>query len=50
MLVVYRDIVPHTGAPLPPLQTVERPADSALEGGANIDRLESRQMKTSTDI
>jgi len=50
MLVVWRDIVSDAGAPLPPLQTVERPAESALEGGGEGDGLESRQMQTRADL
>jgi hypothetical protein len=38
------------GARLPPLQPVERPAESALESGGKGDRLESRQMPTCADL
>jgi len=46
MLVVCRDSGPDAGAPLPPLQPVERPAESPLESGGKGDGLESRQMPT----
>jgi len=46
MLVVWsdKDPDPDMGAPPPPLQPVERPAESTMEGGGIGDRLESRQM------
>jgi len=50
MLVVGRDSVSDAGAPLPPLQTVERPAESALEGSGEGDRLGSRQIQTRADL
>jgi hypothetical protein len=50
MLVVWRDSGPDAGAPLPPLQPVERPAESNLEGGGKGDWLESRQMPTRTGL
>jgi len=46
MLVVQRDSGPDTRAPHPPLQPVERPAESTLEGGGKGDGLESGQMPT----
>ena len=46
MLVVCRDFGPDTGAPLPPLQPMERPAGSPVESGGKGDRLESRQIPT----
>jgi len=46
MLVVWRDSGPDAGAPLPPLQPVERPAESTLEGSWKGDGLESGQMPT----
>jgi len=39
-------LVRYAGAPLPPLQPVERPAKSALESGGKGDGLESGQMPT----
>jgi hypothetical protein len=50
MLVVQRDSVPDAGAPLPPLQPVDRPAESALACGRKGDRLESRQLPTCADF
>jgi len=44
MLVVCRDNGPDAGAPLPPLQPVERPAESTLESGGKGDGLERGQM------
>jgi len=46
MVVVRRDSDPDpdAGAPLPPLQPLERPAESTMEGGGKGDRLESGQM------
>jgi len=46
MLVVRRDSGPDARAPLPPLQPVERPAESTREGGGKGDGLESGQMPT----
>jgi len=49
MLVVRRwrqEGGPNAGTPLPPLQPVERPAESAMEGGGKGDELESGQMLT----
>ena len=46
MLVVWRDSVPDEGAPLPPLQPVERPPEKTMEGGGKGDGLESEQMPT----
>jgi len=52
MLVVWRDSDPDpdVGAPLPPLQPVERPAEGTMEGGGKGDRLESGQMPTRAGI
>jgi len=50
MLVVRRDSGPDAGAPLPPLQPVERPAESALESSGEGDGLESGQMLTRAGI
>jgi len=50
MLVVWRDSVPDVGAPLPPLQPVERPPERAMEGGGKADRLECGQMPTLADL
>jgi len=50
MLVVWRDSVPNAGAPLPPLQPVESPADRALEGGGKGRGMESGQMPTRADL
>ena len=46
MLVVRRDSGLDARAPLPPLQPVERPAESTLEGGGKGDGVESGQMPT----
>jgi len=46
MLVVRRDSGPDMGALLPPLQLLERPAKSTLEGGGQGDGLDSGQMPT----
>jgi len=46
MLAVCRDSGPDEGVPLPPLQPVERPAESTLEHCGKGGRLESRQMPT----
>jgi len=53
MLVVRRrrqDGGPDAGTPLPPLQPVERPAESTMEGGGKGDGLESGQMQTRADL
>jgi hypothetical protein len=53
MLVVRRrrqDGGPDAGTPLPPLQPVERPAESTMEGGGKGDGLESGQMPTRADL
>ncbi|KAF8535376.1 hypothetical protein BDD12DRAFT_893114 [Trichophaea hybrida] len=44
VLVVRRDDSPDAGAPLSPLQPVERPAERALESGGEGNRLESGQI------
>jgi len=44
MLVVWRDSVPDAGAPLPPLQPVERLPERTMEGGGKGDGLEGGQM------
>jgi hypothetical protein len=46
MLVVCRASGPDPEGPLPPLQPVERSAESPLESGGEGDGLESRQMPT----
>jgi len=46
VLVVSRESVPDTGAPLPPLQPVEISPDRTVEGGGRGDGLESGQMPT----
>jgi len=50
MLVVWWDSVPDTAAPLPPLQLVERPANTSMEGGGKDDGLESGQMLRLGDL
>jgi len=49
MLVVWMDSVSDIGAPLPPLQLVERPPERTMEGREKGDRLESGQMPTLAD-
>jgi hypothetical protein len=46
MLVVWRDTDPDpdAGATLPPLQLLERPAESTMKGGGKCDGLKSGQM------
>jgi len=46
MLVVCRDSGPDAGAPLPPLQPLESPAENTLESVGQGDGLESVQMPT----
>jgi len=50
VLVVWRDSVPDAGAPLPPLQRVERSPERTVEGGGEGDGLESGQMPTCADL
>ena len=50
MLVVWREGVPDGGAPLPPLQQMERPAEDTLEDSGTGNRLESGQMPTRADL
>jgi hypothetical protein len=52
MLVVRlrRQDGPDTGASLPPLQPVERPATGPIVGGGKSDGLESGQMQTCADL
>jgi hypothetical protein len=53
MLVVWRrrqDGGPDAGTPLAPLQSVERPAESTMEGGGKGDGLETGQMPTRADL
>jgi len=50
MLVVWRDSVPDTVAPVPPLQPVERQPDRTMEGSGKCDGLESGQMPTCADL
>jgi len=39
-----------TGTPLPPLQPVERPAESTMGGGGKGEGLESRQVPTHANL
>jgi len=41
---------PDTGSPLPPLQPVERPTESTMEGGGKGDELESGKVPTCADL
>jgi len=54
MLVVWRrrrqDGGPDAGTLLPPLQPVERRAESTMEGCGKGDGLESGQMQTRADL
>jgi len=50
MLVVQRRDTTDAGTSLPPQQPVERPAESALEGGGEGYRMESGQMLTCADF
>jgi len=50
MLVVWSDCVPDMGAPLPPLQPVERPPERTLVGGGNGNGLDSGQMTAPADL
>jgi len=50
MLEVCRDSGPDAGAPFPPVQPVESPAEGTLESGGKGDRLESGQMLTSAGL
>jgi len=50
VLVVRRRSSADARASIPPLQPVERPAKSALEGGGEGHRLESGQMPTRADL
>jgi hypothetical protein len=53
MLMVPRrmqDGSPDSESPLPPLEAVERPAESTMEGGGTDIGLESRQMPTHPDL
>jgi len=50
MLVVWWDSVPDAAAPLPPLQLVVRPANTAMEGGGKDNGLESGQMRRLADL
>jgi len=50
MLVVWRDCGPDAGAPLPPLQQMERPAENSLENSGTDNRLESGQMLARADL
>jgi len=45
-----QDSSPDAETPLPPLQQVERPAESPMEGGGKGDGLQSRQMPTCADL
>jgi len=50
MLVVWKDCGPDTGAPLPPMHQMERPAEDALENSGTDNRLESGQMPARADL
>jgi len=50
MLVLLRDCGPDVGAPLPPLQQLERPAEDTLEDSRTDNRLESGQMPARADL
>jgi len=50
MLVVWRDCGPDAGAPLPPLQQMERPAEDTLKNSGTDNRLESGQMPARADL
>jgi hypothetical protein len=50
MLVVRKQNATDAGASLPPLQPVERPADSALEGGGKGHGMESGQMPACANL
>jgi len=50
MLVVWKDCGPDAGAPLPPLQQMERPAEDTLENSGTDNRLESGQMPARADL
>jgi len=50
MLVVCRNTAPDTGAPVPPLQLVEGPAESSPGSGGKYKALESGQMPTGTSL
>jgi len=50
MLVVWTDCGPEAGAPLPPLQQMERPAEDTLEDSGTGNRLERGQMPARADL
>jgi hypothetical protein len=50
MLGVSRDNGPDVGAPLPPLQLVERPTENTLGGSGEVDGLESGQMPSRSGL
>jgi len=47
---MWRDSVPDAGAPLPPLQPVERSPERTVESGGEGDGLEGGQMSTCPDL
>jgi len=49
MLVVWRDSVPDVGAPVPPLQQLERPPVRTIEGSDTGKVLESWRMPACAD-
>jgi len=50
MLLVRRKGGPDAGAPLPPLQPVEIPAESTLDSGGEGKGMESGQMPTRASL
>jgi len=49
MRVVWRDSVPDMGAPLPPLQPVERSPERTMEGGGKGNGLHRQKCKSTID-
>jgi len=50
MLVVWMECVPDTGAPIPPLQQMEKPAEDTVKDSERGNRLESGQVPACADI
>jgi len=50
MLVAWRECIPDAGAPLPPLQQMERPAEVILEDSGTGNTLESGQVAAGADL
>jgi len=50
MLVVWRECGLDAGAPLPPLEQIERPAEDTLEDSGTDNGLESGQMPARADL